>query len=258
MEVVLIPLEENYKTKVVHVTELENYFACPYKHNVEPKVRDKQYLFFGTFTHNIVLPFLLKMNWDAEHDMKIKYQMLDLVALYNYDRSKRIDRYLDLMRRQYKDKNFLFTELSMKVDVHLGQYKIVIKGTPDAIFLEDQKYGIVDLKTAKQIRKDSVLWNKIQKYFYSWMLNMMVPDQVSWFEYAILTKHKLIKNIELQRIYMWFDNQSISRFCTELLYLYAESLETNVRTTIQGDACRYCKLWPKQMKACPIYTKKDF
>ena len=252
------PLEEGYQTVEVHVTQLEQYYACPYKHHCEPKQRNSEALEFGTFTHNIILPFLMKKTGEYEHDMLLKRTMLDLACIVNYKRCSQLSKYIDLIRDKYKDKQFYFIEFGMTLEVHLWKFKIIIKWTIDAIYKEAGKYFVVDLKTAKNVWKQEMYKTKIQKYFYPWMLDQYVPWEVIGCEYAILTKHKLPKNIKLQTVWIDFDNQTISQFCEDLLYLYAESLETWVRPADVGDACRYCQLGPKKTKKCPIYMKKDF
>jgi hypothetical protein len=166
----------------------------------------------------------------------------------------RLRTYLDLLHAHYINTQFILAEHSVTLEVHYGKYRLIISWWLDLV---TSWYCVVDLKTSGSERKEEGIKQKLQKIIYLYAMYKATGKEDIWFEYPVLrTDLKVEKNIKLQTVRTELDIPAFEYLLDKLIGTYLYSYEHNVYTPKQGDSCRYCKLWPKWNKQCPVFSEE--
>ncbi len=180
----------------IRVTQLENYFVCPFRHfaTYGLKLKEKTiYQFdaldFGNVCHSasqLFVDMLIKNNYILSQNIddlielwlpqiiaglslnekleatSEKGSLLNYVKLYLKNLFQ--DIYFEIQNSYFKPK---FTEQSVQ-NIRLGKYKLALIGKADRIDFADDYFRIIDYKTGQtgNIRKDLFYGNKLQLFLY--------------------------------------------------------------------------------------------
>jgi len=242
MRIVLTPLEEQYQTIALRVTELESYFTCPFKHKFwKQDFANNEALHFGSLTHAVLQAFFFKP--------KAGIDTLDIICRSYEDRCKIIYNYLKLaednkLSEQY---NLICTEFKCVIEIEMWKFLIILEGTIDVISRDDQgNYTLIDFKTSKAEWKPEQYENKIQKFLYPWLLAQLVGEEhVKAFDYLIFTKHVTPRLQQLKYVVDWNET---NLFLKTLLTNYCFSFENSMWNPKICQVCFFCPL----KATCPL------
>lgn len=259
--IIIEPLHEKYITLWVRVTQLESFLDCPYKFKFQPPFEsNKEALYFWTMMHNTILPILATR--------KDREPLMGILCPKHSEYCRYWHRYLDKLQTYLWDRDVIAIEHKMMLIFEVGEFKLVLEWSVDAIeYTQDWKYNVLDLKTASKRWTEETYKNKLQKLIYSYMLDYLTNWLMNNFEYLILTKHKVMNNIELQTIqytYSKGESENLLLWNLEnkwewwLIREYLNAYKTWIYTCNKSSHCRYCPLGPKQGKCCPLYTERWF
>jgi hypothetical protein len=104
----------------------------------------------------------------------------------------------------------------------MWEYLIKFEGTLDAIAMWEDGYYIVDIKTAKQRRTETMLYSKYQCVFYVALrsLVMWIEQGQMKFEYRVFIKNK--SKWVMQRMTRMIDIEDARKQLFKYLRAYAE------------------------------------
>lgn len=275
-QLIITPLEEEYQTLYIRTTNLEKYYGCPFKYKFEPQKSDSWAPFkYGKIVHTACQWYLLAKKTPVltEEDEEYNHHLSDtIVALYHKQYPEgmlvkeatqatpehilpalRLKTYMNVLQEHYKDTQFMLAEFPIELEVHYGKYKLIITGWLDLV---TTNWSVVDLKTAGAEWKDESIKKKLQKLIYLYAMYLLTKNEKLYFEYAVLrTDLKREQNVKLQAIKTVVDPEAIEYVLKNIIESYLYSEQHNVWPTKQCDDCRYCGLWPKWNKKCPLFDK---
>jgi len=235
-------LKENYSTKHLRVSHLEEFNKCQYLHKYwEVKDPTNKNLIFWTMVHNVCCTYMI--------DQKKWLELRNLYSQVDYESYDMIWKYLAILNQQRDNYPTIWIEFKWLLSVEFWDTLFIIEWTMDLICKVSDMYIIADLKTSKVERTDEIYEQKIQKYLYSIIFwEYFWYEKLLSFDYLILTKHKKPR---LQIKSYKPDKQKLSEILKTILQNYKESLQYNIRETNKGNHCFSCpmkKLW------CPSWS----
>lgn len=244
MKYIITPLEENYKTIPMRVTEIESFNNCQFKHKFwKQEFATNDAFLFGTLVHSVLQAYFYKP--------EAGLNTLDLICRQYDAWCSTIYDYISLVENALLPQKYnIFTnEYKNIVEIECGKYLIILEGTIDAIGKDSNWwYTLIDFKTSKAEWKPEDYDAKIQKYLYTWMLAQLVgKDMIQSFDYIILTKHVKPR---LQILSYTPDWEYIDKFVNTLFTDYVNALEVNIRNPSINKQCFFCPL----KSTCPAQT----
>jgi len=276
-QLIIEELIEGYETVTIRTTNLEAYNECPFRYKYEPKKKDTYSQFvFGNLVHWVCQNYLMARIANPNNDIEIVNQNIVIAEKILYPLSQqhpdwfmvkaatektpehwvtldRLRTYIRILDAHYANDKFIVAEFPMTLEIHMWEFKIVITGKLDLLTIDS---CVMDLKTAAREWKEESIKNKLQKIIYLYMMYTLVKKEDIRFDYAILrTDLKLEKNVKLQIVKTKLDVAAFEYILWEIALSFAYSYKHNIRSAKQCDACRYCELWPKHTKKCPLFDK---
>lgn len=148
-QLVITPLENEYETLTIRTTNLEKYYACPFKYKFEPQRADSWAPFkFGKIVHTAAQGYLLakKTPEVTDADMQHNHRLIDtIVDLYGRQYPEgmlvkeatqatpehivpatRLRKYMEILHAHYANEQFILAEFPVELEVHYGKYKLII------------------------------------------------------------------------------------------------------------------------------------
>ena len=251
LPIVIEPLIFWYKTIDIRTTNLERFGQCPM--NFKKAVVDwkKEAFEFWKVAHNAIQAYVF--NPDIREDI------LEFVCSYREDYCDMIRAYMNLVDQNILAHKYkaILNEVQGMIEIHYGNYKILMEGTADLVFKRDwvKWYIIWDIKTSRVEWKEWTLDGKLQRFIYTYMVGQKVGfDNILWFEYMIFTKHKHPRYQCLGTYNLTQDFLESTIKSKIIAYIYA--LDHDKWPAIQNKYCWFCPL--KKEKKCPIFGGADF
>lgn len=179
--IVIRPLETDYQSLKVSVTELEAFKDCPRKFKEVPRMTSAAKEFWNKADKILKSAF---MNYD-NYNFLCEYAQS---IASDKNETKRLWDYLDLVE---ENKNTIpravFWDEKMSISIEAWKYLLTITWILDLVHID---WTISDIKTSDNWWKQWDQFNKLQCYLYPLMYYWVDCEDTKVFNYLIFTKHK--------------------------------------------------------------------
>lgn len=246
----------------IHPTSLEQFMACPYKHNQADKLPPTSITWREAF-----------YEWDITEQLMTAYQYGDKLwdqVLMNFWNSTEFPLYSRLQKHAQNWKEYvsnadiniqqrfpLFTQKRMSLDILMDSnrddcyHEFHLVWTADRVYSD---YTIADCKTAKSKRWKNEADFRLQRRLYPrmWRETSHLPSLKNKdtfdFTYYVFTKQV---TPQLQIIPLTYSYEDSERLIFHLLHEYAKAYDEDAR---EPKKCLWCKRCPLRQQ-CPLYAE---